>query len=93
MKHLLRVPTNEQYAYIEQEFEGTPEGAVEAYDALTRLVKVGTGLELKPWNDLVDSYLETGSMSGDPGDLENLNAAQKWFVNEVKKSIKRRNEN
>lgn len=39
MKHHLRVPTKEQYAYIESEFEGTPEEAVAEYRRLTDLVQ------------------------------------------------------
>ena len=44
MKYSLRIPTNEQFAFIEAEFEGDSEGAVDAYNTLTRLVKVGWGL-------------------------------------------------
>lgn len=39
MKHHLRVPTTDPYAYIESEFEGTAEQAVALYKHLTNLVK------------------------------------------------------
>lgn len=39
MKHHLRVPTKEQYAYIESEFDGTLEEAVAEYRRLTALVQ------------------------------------------------------
>lgn len=43
MKHLLRVPTQEQYAYIEAEYEGSPEEAVAEYKRLTQLVHAKQG--------------------------------------------------
>lgn len=43
----------------------------------------------KEWNELVDSYRVTGTMQDDPGNLEQLDDFQKFWVNETKKSIKR----
>lgn len=39
MKHVLRIPTQEQYAYVESEFEGTVEEALAEYTRITNLVK------------------------------------------------------
>lgn len=39
MKHTLRVPTKESYAYIETEFEGTAEDAFAEYQKLTDMVQ------------------------------------------------------
>jgi len=39
MTHHLRIPTKEQYAYIEVEFSGTPEEAFAEYQRLTDLVQ------------------------------------------------------
>lgn len=38
-RHILRVPTAEQYAYIEAEFDGSPEEAFAEYQRLTALVQ------------------------------------------------------
>ena len=43
----------------------------------------------KGWNDLLDKYLETGHMTSD--DYEKMCETCKLVINEIKKSIKRRN--
>jgi hypothetical protein len=43
----------------------------------------------KEWNDLLDSYLETGHMSVD--DYEKMCETCKLVINEIKKSRKRTN--
>ena len=45
----------------------------------------------KEWHELVDDYLATGKMTGDPGLLDTLDPYQRFWVNETKKSIKRTN--
>lgn len=45
----------------------------------------------KEWNKLVDTYLATGKLTGDPGLLDTLDDFQWFWVNETKKSIKRTN--
>lgn len=89
MKHILRVPTKEQFAFIEAEFEGSSEDAVLAYNELTRAVTDGVGLPQNEWNEWLDGYL-----NGKTGELEKweqMNSVQKWAVNEIKKSKKRKN--
>lgn len=87
MKHELRIPTQEQYAYITVFFEGTPEEAFEEYKRLTALVKAEdvAGLPPADWRELIDAYL-----IGTPYDYESiigkLNKMQNFALNEVKKS-------
>lgn len=66
MKHELRIPTLEPYAYLNIAFEGTPDEALEEYRRITLLVKEpkGTGLNQKDFNHAVDEYLRTGTLSG-----------------------------
>ena len=52
LKATLRIPTAEQYAYIEVEVEDTPEQIVELYQRFTALVKNGAGKK-----ELLDSVI------------------------------------
>ena len=88
-KYHIRVPTKDQYAFIEAELAGTPADALEEYNELKRLTQVEGGIEDKRWREILDGYLTTGKMQ-DGGDFyEELSAAQKWLVQEVKKSFAR----
>lgn len=67
MKHLLRVPTSEQYAYIEFEFEGDRFDAVDEYKRLTEYVRngPGSGLPEREYNKfLEDQIAQTGIPNG-----------------------------
>lgn len=81
--------TTGQFEFIHGEIEGTPEDAVEAFKALKLAFNGGSGLGDREWNKFLDSYLATGSITGDPGELANLSKAQAWLINEIKKSKKR----
>lgn len=88
MKHTFHIATG-QYEFLEQEFEGTTEEAVEAYKELQGAWKGGEGLPQKEWNEWLDSYL-----AGKPGSIDDWNQMsdfQKQVVNEIKKSRKRTN--
>lgn len=88
MKYTLRVPTKEQYAYIEQEFEGEANDAVEAYNALTALVRGADGISESEFNKFFDTYRTTGK----PGDVDvwaQMSDYQKVIINELKKSYAR----
>lgn len=89
MKYELRVPTNEQYAYINCLFEGTHEDAVAEYNRLTKLIHGGFGLDDKAWNKALDGYLRDGSMSAE--DHENMSKEQAWMIHEIDKSTSRLN--
>ena len=89
--HHIRVPA-EQFAYLETDFEGTAEEAVTLYQHITFLVK-GTagGLPEEEWRAILDDLLEDQSINGDPGSVELMSPAQRYVVNEIKKSFKRIN--
>src|ERR1700733_12554855 len=57
MKAILRLPTLEQYAYIECEFEGTEEEIVDEYKKLKMLVTGSVGLDTKDFNRVLDKYI------------------------------------
>lgn len=89
-KYILRVPTNEQYAYVEESFEGSAEEAVEAYRSLTKLVKGGEGLPDSEWRDVLDNYLY-GSEHMEAEQYIAMNPDQQKVIQEIKKSRKRIN--
>lgn len=93
MKHILRIPTTEQYAYVEAEFEGTSEDAVEAYRRLTDLVRGGAGITDKEFNDFLDVYLETGSIPNGADIYARMDLSQQATVQCIKRSINRRKRN
>lgn len=84
-KATLRVPTAEQYAYIELHVEDTPEGILEAYNRITGLVKAQeNGLPQKEWNELLDNYLLGKGIPADMG--EKMGKAQSWLIHEFDKA-------
>lgn len=91
IKYKLHYPT-EQYGFIEIEFEGSPDEAIEKYRELQGvwLSQAKEGLNPKEWRTLVDGYLKTGTMNPEQQELlERTNSAQSWFINELKKATKR----
>ena len=44
-------------------------------------------LTTKEWNELLDQYLITGIINTER--FEDLNEAQRWMINEIKKSTNR----
>lgn len=93
MIYHLRVPTSEPYAYIEADFEGDAEGAVEEYKRLTALVKNegGAGVPITQFNALLDEYLSTGTIKNGGDVWENMSKEQQVVFQEIKKSRKRTN--
>jgi hypothetical protein len=83
----LRIPTSEQYAYIEIHHKGTLKSLLEAYSELTAMVKVGAGLESVEWNQMLDKYRQGKGMSADQ--MERMNSAQKWLIHQLDKSDER----
>lgn len=85
IKAQLRIPTNEQYAYIEVSVEGTPDEIVEEYKQLTKLIKGGNeGLERKEWNKVLDTYLWDCTMVAE--EYERMSDNQRSVIQEIKKS-------
>jgi hypothetical protein len=86
---ILRIPTADPYAYIEVQFDGTPDEAFDEYKRLTALVKGGAGLERKDFIAILDDYLKTGQMTGDPGILSEMSDDQQLVISEIRKSFGR----
>ncbi len=73
MKTTLRLPTNDQYAYIEIEAEvNSVDDAVVAYNDAMRLIKPQDGLPSKDFDKFLDKYL-----SENTGELEIYNQMSK----------------
>lgn len=86
----IHVPT-EQYGFITARIEGNAHDAIEKYTELKEAWD-SEGLPHKEWNAFIDAYLNKGSMNPDMQEqLERCSKAQRWFINEVKKSFKRMN--
>lgn len=84
--HHIRVPA-EQFAYLETDFEGSAEEAVELYRHITALVKGGEGLPEKEF----DLFIEN-QVSGKTNHLETyqkMSPEQQKFVQINKRAIKR----
>ena len=86
-KSKLRIPTSDQYAYIEVDFEGTPEDTISAYYEFTKLVKPAEGLSAKDFNQALDRYLT--EPTGDTDTYLKMSKFQKDVIQEVKKAFKR----
>ncbi|MFA5937606.1 MAG: hypothetical protein WC822_07050 [Candidatus Paceibacterota bacterium] len=86
-KAQLRIPTNEQYAYIEITVEGTPEFIVDAYNEFTGMLKPKEGLTQAEFNKALDRYLKDGT-----GEVEvyvKMSPKQQHVFQEIKRSLKR----
>ena len=83
----IRIPTT-QYGFLEFEFEGTPEQAVEEHNRILLLYNGGFGLEHKDWNAVVDRMLSKGDIESSDT-WAALSKEQMWFINEIKKAFKR----
>jgi len=89
IKSQLRIPTEEQFAFIEVAFEGTPQETVDAYRELTDMVQSKYGLEAKDWRAALDKYLTTNKLLA--SEYEGMSNHQKAVVQELKKAFKRIN--
>jgi len=87
MKSKLRIPTAEQFAFIEVDFEGTPQETVSAYREITDMVQSKYGMERLEFNKVLDKYLETNTMTSEQ--YEEMSNRQKDVIQELKKAFKR----
>lgn len=88
MKATLRIPTKEQYAFIEIESEiESAEEAVIAYREINNLIQGGTGLVDKDFNRVIDQYLTEEKIITE--DYLAMSVEQKKIIQEIKKSFKR----
>jgi hypothetical protein len=86
----LRIPTQDQFAFLEIEFEGAADEAYAEYRRVSAIVAGGEGLEPKEWNRVIDNYL-WGTKDMKPEEYEQMNPNQQSFVQQVKLSRKRFN--
>ena len=89
MKYILHVPV-EQYGFIQVDDIETREQAVAEYKMVNADFQ-NQGLPEKEWKAILDDLLEDQSINGDPGSVELMSPAQRYVVNEIKKSFKRIN--
>ena len=89
MMHHLRVPTQEPYAYLETDFEGSAEDAVTLYREITQMIQYGDGMEEKQFNEIIDLMIGREPIQLDPGELDKMNKAQRYLFDGVRKSIGR----
>lgn len=88
MKATLRIPTKEQFAFIELEMEvDSPDAAVEAYHTTTGLFQPKSGLPDKDFNSFLDTYLE--SNTGDVNVYNKMSKEQQDVIQTIKRSVKR----
>lgn len=88
-KATLRVPTAEQYAYIELHLEDTLEALHEAYNAATGMFKHGDGLPDSEFDHFIQKQI-----SGEPNmmsDFNRMSPEQQKYVGIIKRAVKRIN--
>lgn len=83
----LRIPTAEQYAYIEITVEDTPESILDAYRDFTRKVKGSEGLQEKDFSKFIDQYLL--GQSNHVEEYQKMSDEQKRTVQIIKRSLAR----
>lgn len=86
IKCLQRIPTA-SYAYIELNLEyASPEEAFIDHQRLLKMYEGGVGLEPRVWTKVRKDMLVKGEC--DPELIEQMNTAQRWWVNETKLAIR-----
>lgn len=90
-KATLRIPTSEQYAYIEVQVEDTPEAIVSAYCEFTAMVKPQVGISTKDFNSSLDQYLKDGT--GRTEVFHAMSPTQKEVFQCIKRSLTRLEKN
>lgn len=88
MKNTIQIRTSD-FEYIMQEFEGTPEEAVDAFKALKGAWTGGTGLPEKDFNHCLDTYMTTGTLNGGTELYHQMNEKQQYVFQSLKKAFKR----
>lgn len=96
MKVVLRIPTNEQFAFIEVETDisgesigSAPNAVREAYNAFTRAFKDQGGIPDKEFSQMLDEYLSTKTIVNGQEKYEKLSPNQRMIISEIRKSFNR----
>lgn len=86
MKITHRIPTT-QYGYIELEEEvSNPQEAVDNHKQYCKLYEEKGGLSVNDWAKVRNNMLITGECN--PDTIQEMNTAQRWFVNELKNALR-----
>lgn len=94
MRTTLRIPTKEQFAFVEIEIDApdsfTTEQVKAVYDDYTAVFtgKGGEGLPDQEWRDVIDHYLSGKPFVGDTimEQIGRMSEKQSFCMNEIKKS-------
>jgi hypothetical protein len=88
-----RIPTKDQYAFIEMIVDSdelaSPEAIVEQYEKLTKAARGGPGMDPKLFREILDTWLgpePLHPLQYDPGIFETLNPEQRAIMNAIKLS-------
>ncbi len=90
MNVTLRIPTQDQYAFVEVVFEDkkvSPETVKEEYDKYIQAFKVNGGLPPKEWNAALDRYLNDAT--GETATYLAMSPEQQRVIQEIKRAFKR----
>ena len=91
MKAIIRIPTNDQFAFIE--FEKDVAGVDDALDIYNEAIgrfrpnNGGIGLEHKDWIRVLDKYLTSKTLLSEEN--EKMSKAQQWMIKELDKAFTR----
>ena len=89
LTHELRIPTADMYGYMNIQFRGSADEAYSEYLRLMSMVKGGAGLERKDFIKVLDEYLTTKQLTGDPGIIEAMSPDQQLVISEIRRSFTR----
>lgn len=85
----LRIPTQDQFAFLEVEFLGTTDDAYLEYRRLSAVVQGGVGITDKEFNAFYDEYRTTGKIQDGADVYARMNVSQQAAVQLLKRSINR----
>lgn len=85
----LRIPTQDQFAFLEIEFEGTADEAYREYRRVSAIVQGGEGLPDKEFNEVLDIYLTTKQIPNGADLYEKMNPSQQAMIQTIKRSFAR----
>lgn len=96
MKRVLRIPTNEQYSYIELELgdeevltQEAIDSVVDEYHRATRQIKGNLGISEKEMNGVVDKMLLGQTVEGGIELYERMDSEQQKICQVIKRALKR----
>ena len=85
----LRIPTQDQFAFLEVEFLGTTDEAYTEYRRLSAMVQGGEGITDKEFNAFYVEYRTTGKIANGADVYAKMNPSQQAAVQLIKRSFAR----